>query len=108
MRGLVRNTGEVFGALTEREDQLRNLMVNTDDAFSAIASQKEALAETFAIFPTFLDESKTTMVDLQSFSNETRPLVRDLRPGEPVRGGLLHRLRQPARSLRGRGAPAGR
>src|SRR5687768_4019103 len=30
---LVRNTGVVFGALTEREDQLRNLVVNTDQVF---------------------------------------------------------------------------
>ncbi|HEX8084838.1 MAG TPA: MlaD family protein [Solirubrobacteraceae bacterium] len=80
VRGLVRNTGEVFGALTQREDQLRNLMVNTDDAFSAIASEKEALADTFAIFPTFLDESRLTMIDLESFSRQTRPLIRDLRP----------------------------
>ncbi len=80
IRGLVRNTGVVFGALTEREDQLRALMVNTDEAFSATAEQKEALAETFSIFPTFLDESRLTMVDLESFSRETRPLVRDLRP----------------------------
>ncbi len=77
---LVRNTGVVFAALTEREDQLRALMVNTDEAFSATAEQKEALAETFQIFPTFLDESRATMVDLESFSRQTRPLVRDLRP----------------------------
>ncbi len=77
---LVRNTGVVFGALTEREDQLRALMVNTDEAFSATAEQKEALAETFRIFPTFLDESRLTVVDLETFARETRPLVRDLRP----------------------------
>ncbi len=80
VRRLVNNTGVVFGALTEREDQLRRLIVNTDDVFTATASQKEALAETFAIFPTFLDESRETMVDLESFSRQTRPLVRDLRP----------------------------
>ena len=77
---LVRNTGEVFGALSESESQLRALMKNTDTAFTATASQKEALADTFAIFPTFLDESKATMADLETFSRETRPLVRDLRP----------------------------
>ena len=80
VRRLVKNTGETFGALTEREDQLRRLMVNTDETFSATAEQREALAETFAIFPTFLDESRLTMVDLESFSRQTRPLIRDLRP----------------------------
>jgi phospholipid/cholesterol/gamma-HCH transport system substrate-binding protein len=80
VRGLVRNTGVVFGALTQNEAQLRNLVVNTDRAFSATAQEREALAETFAIFPTFLDESRATMVDLESFSRQARPLVRDLRP----------------------------
>jgi phospholipid/cholesterol/gamma-HCH transport system substrate-binding protein len=77
---LVRNTGEVFAALTEREDQLRNVVTGMDDTFEATARQKEALAETVRIFPTFLDESRLTMADLESFSRETRPLVRDLRP----------------------------
>ncbi|MDQ3739663.1 MAG: MCE family protein [Actinomycetota bacterium] len=93
IRGLVRNTGVVFGALTEREDQLRALMVNMDDAFTATAEQKEALADTFAIFPTFLDESRLTMEDLESFSRQTRPLVRDLRPA-------LRDLRPTLRDLR--------
>ncbi|HEX8121882.1 MAG TPA: MlaD family protein [Solirubrobacteraceae bacterium] len=93
VRGLVRNTGVVFGALTERENQLRRLMVNTDQAFTATASEKEALAETFSIFPTFLDESKATMVDLESFSRQTRPLVRDLRPA-------LHDLRPTLHDVR--------
>ena len=93
VRRLVRNTGVVFGALNEREDQLRALFVNTDQAFSAIAEQKEALAETFQIFPTFLDESRATMVDLESFSRQTRPLVRDLRPA-------LRDLRPTLRDLR--------
>jgi phospholipid/cholesterol/gamma-HCH transport system substrate-binding protein len=77
---LVKNTGVMFGALTQREDQLRNLVVNTDQVFDATASQQDALAETFRIFPTFLDESRTTMTDLESFARQTRPLVRDLRP----------------------------
>jgi virulence factor Mce-like protein len=77
---LVKNTGVVFGALTEREDQLRNLVVNTDEVFQATASQKEALAETFRIFPTFLDESRATAHALESFSRQAHPLVRDLRP----------------------------
>ena len=77
---LIRNTGVTFGALTEREDQLRDLVVNTDEAFGALASEKEALAETFAVFPTFLDESRATVRNLESFSVQARPVVRDLRP----------------------------
>jgi len=56
VRRLVRNTGTVFEALNTRESQLRALFENVDATFTATASEKEALAETFSIFPTFLDE----------------------------------------------------
>jgi hypothetical protein len=48
--------------------------------FSATASQNEALAESFRIFPTFLRESQLTFADLRRFAVNTRPLIRDLRP----------------------------
>ncbi len=80
VRRLVRNTGVVFGALTKNEAQLRNLVVNAGDTFDATSSQQEKLAETFRIFPTFLDESKTTLARLETFSRDTDPLIRDLRP----------------------------
>ena len=77
---LVRNTGVVFGALNEREDQLSNLITNSSDVFSATSRQQDALAETFRIFPTFLDESKVTFARLEGFARDTDPLVRDLAP----------------------------
>jgi phospholipid/cholesterol/gamma-HCH transport system substrate-binding protein len=80
LRLLVRNTGVVFAALTEREDQLRNLVVNTDDVFSAIASEREAFAQVWQTFPTFLQESRLTYDRLRRFSLDTHPLVRDLIP----------------------------
>jgi virulence factor Mce-like protein len=77
---LIRNTGEVFGALSEDEGALRGLIVNADGVFDATARQQEKLAETFKIFPTFLDESKATFARLESFARDTDPLVQDLRP----------------------------
>jgi virulence factor Mce-like protein len=77
---LVRNTGEVFGALTENEAQLRNLITNSADVFDATSRQQDALAETFKVFPTFLDESRLTFARLDTFSRDTHPLIRDLRP----------------------------
>src|SRR5215218_4678186 len=76
---LVRNTGQVFGAINERRGALRELIVNSKRTFEATASRDEALAETFAIFPTFLDESKATMARLEDFSRSTHPLVNDLK-----------------------------
>jgi phospholipid/cholesterol/gamma-HCH transport system substrate-binding protein len=77
---LVRNTGQVFGALNERSGQLRSLIENSHATFSATADAQDALAETFAILPTFQDESRLTLERLERFSVNTRPLVNDLKP----------------------------
>jgi virulence factor Mce-like protein len=80
LRSVIKNTGVVFGALNERKGQLRQLVVNSDRTFSALQSEQNALADTFRIFPTFLDESKATLARLETFSTDTHPLVNDLKP----------------------------
>jgi phospholipid/cholesterol/gamma-HCH transport system substrate-binding protein len=80
LQRLVRDTGGVFEALSQDEGALHGLIVNSESVFSATASQNESLAETFRIFPTFLDESKLTMARLRTFAVNTRPLIRLLRP----------------------------
>jgi phospholipid/cholesterol/gamma-HCH transport system substrate-binding protein len=80
VRRLFRNTGVVFNALSQDQNALRGLITNGDKVFSATQQQREALKQTFATFPTFLDESKATMARLESFSTDTRPLIRNLRP----------------------------
>src|SRR3954449_2521445 len=77
---LVRNTGQVFGALNERSGQLRSLIQNSHSTFSATADAQDALAETFAILPTFQDESRLTLDRLERFSLNTRPLINELKP----------------------------
>jgi phospholipid/cholesterol/gamma-HCH transport system substrate-binding protein len=79
VRRLIKNTGVVFGAINERQGALRGLIQNSHNTFEATASRDEALAETFHIFPTFLDESRVTMARLERFARDTRPLVRDLK-----------------------------
>jgi phospholipid/cholesterol/gamma-HCH transport system substrate-binding protein len=80
LRMLVRNTGRTLGAVNERSGQLRELVANAHRTFSATADAQRALAQTFAAFPTFLDESRLTLGRLERFSRDTDPLVRDLRP----------------------------
>ena len=63
---LVRDTGVVFSALTERQGQLQQLIVNSNRLFETTAARDEELAETFRIFPTFLDESRVTTDRLTS------------------------------------------
>jgi phospholipid/cholesterol/gamma-HCH transport system substrate-binding protein len=79
VRRLIKNTGVVFGALNEREGQLGQLIQNANNTFEATASRDEALAETFRVFPTFLDESRLTLARLERFAINTRPLVNDLK-----------------------------
>ena len=70
----------MFGALTENEAQLSNLITSSKRTFDATARRNDELAETIRIFPTFLDESKATVERLETFSRDTRPLIQDLRP----------------------------
>ena len=98
----------VFEAINEREGALGQLIQNSNDVFEATASRDRELAETFAIFPTFLDESKATLARLERFANNTRPLVNDLkgpaddlgpdgaRPGRPGRPDLTAPVPRPA------------
>lgn len=80
VRLLVRNTGVVFGALNQSTTQLHNLIVNAGQVFQTTSDQQAALAETFRVFPAFLNESKATLARLQTFATNTDPLVRTLRP----------------------------
>src|SRR5919201_6908464 len=100
VRELVRGTGQVFGALNRDEGQLHNLIVNASDTFDATSRQQEALAETFRIFPTFLDESKLTFQRLERFSKDTDPLVQDLRPAARDLTPTLHDVRGLAPDLK--------
>ena len=79
-RELVKNTGVVFGALSERRGALRQLVTNANNTFEATASEQKALSETFQIFPTFLKETRTTLARLDAFSDNTDPLINDLKP----------------------------
>jgi virulence factor Mce-like protein len=80
VRGLFRDTGEVYEALTQDEAQLSNLIRNSHALFSQTSDQREALAEAFHIFPTFLEESRLTLERLEDFSRHAHPLMRDLQP----------------------------
>src|SRR3954454_715842 len=92
VRQLVRNTGVVFAALNRRRGQLRDLIVNSQRTFSATASVDDALATPFAIFPTFLDESRFTAERLERFAINTRPFVNELKPVADNLGPTVHDL----------------
>ncbi len=99
LKKLIKNTGVVFGALSENESQLRSLIVNAGGTFDQTASQQEALAESFKIFPTFIDESKATLTKLEGFAKNTDPLIQDFRPAARDLTPALHDVRLLAPDL---------
>src|ERR671910_1435557 len=80
LKGVVRDTGEVFAALTERDQELAGVITNSNNTFDALAEQERALAETFQIFPTFERETRLTLARLDALADNTRPLVQELIP----------------------------
>ena len=100
-RALIRDTGVVFDALTERKGQLRDLIVNSNRTWRAVASRDEELAETFRVLPTFLRESRITTERTTEFALDTDPLVTQLRPAARQLSPTLIDLDKLAPDLRG-------
>jgi phospholipid/cholesterol/gamma-HCH transport system substrate-binding protein len=96
----VRDTGVVFGALSERKGQLESLIRNSNQVWSAIASRDQALADTFRVFPTFLRESRATTLRTSEFARDANPLIDQLRPAARQLSPLLQELDGLAPDLR--------
>lgn len=77
---LIQSGGTVFGALGADQAALRKLITTGETTFATTAANNNALAQTFHVFPTFLNESKATMAKLQAFSLNTDPLIKELVP----------------------------
>jgi virulence factor Mce-like protein len=80
LKGLVRDTGTVFDALSARDNELAGAIQNSNTTFAALASRDKALADVIHIFPTFNEQTRLTLNRLATFANNTEPLVRDLKP----------------------------
>jgi virulence factor Mce-like protein len=97
---LVQNGGTVFAALSRDQSALRNLITTGETTFATTAANNNALADTFHVFPTFLNETKATMTRLQSFSTNTDPLLRALEPVAADLGPTLAAVRRLSPDLR--------
>jgi phospholipid/cholesterol/gamma-HCH transport system substrate-binding protein len=77
---LVRNTGTVFDALSERDGQLTSLIRNLNVVFKTTADRDDSLKAAFIALPTFQREARTTLRRLDAFAANTNPLISQLRP----------------------------
>jgi phospholipid/cholesterol/gamma-HCH transport system substrate-binding protein len=100
-RALVRDTGVVFAALSERRGQLRELVSNSNRVFETTARRNRELAGAVVALPTFLRETRTTTRRLTRFAHDTNPLVTQLRPAAVQLAPTLTGLRAIAPHLQG-------
>jgi virulence factor Mce-like protein len=97
---LLQNGGTVFAALSQNQTALRNLITSGEATFATTAANNNALAATFHVFPTFLNETKATMTRLKAFALDTDPLTEELEPVAHDLGPTLHSLRVLSPDLR--------
>jgi phospholipid/cholesterol/gamma-HCH transport system substrate-binding protein len=97
---LVQNGGTVFGALGQNQTALRNLITSAETTFATTAANNNKLAQIFQVFPTFENESKATMAQLQTFTTNTDPLIRQLVPVAQQLSPTLHSLQLLSPPLR--------
>jgi phospholipid/cholesterol/gamma-HCH transport system substrate-binding protein len=97
---LLQNGGTVFAALGDNQTALRNLITTGEEVFNTTAANDAALAQTFHVFPTFLNESKKTFVRLQSFALDADPVIRELNPAIEQLGPTLRSVQALSPDLR--------
>jgi hypothetical protein len=90
----------VFAALNRDPAVLQNLITSGETTFHTTALQQAALAQTFKDFPEFLTQIRETMAQLQTFSTNTDPLVRQLVPVADRLGPTLRSLQTLSPDLR--------
>ncbi|MGI8507579.1 MAG: MlaD family protein [Solirubrobacteraceae bacterium] len=90
---LVRDGGTVFAALNRDPAALRSLITSGETTFATSAANNNAIAATFHVFPTFLNETKFTMARLKTFALNTDPLVKALEPVAHNLGPTLESVR---------------
>ena len=100
VRQVVRNTGEVFDALSERDGQLAGLITNSNRVFATTAARDRELQATFKALPTFEKESQATLKRLSKFSANANPVVSDLRPAAKQLSPTLEELSAIAPDLK--------
>jgi phospholipid/cholesterol/gamma-HCH transport system substrate-binding protein len=100
LQGLVRDTGQVFEALSARDQELAGAITGSNATFGALASRDAALAETIRIFPTFNEETRLTLNRLAQFADDTQPLVTELKPVADDLSPTLDSIRRLSPHLR--------
>lgn len=113
LSGLIRNLGRVAGALTENEEQLKDLVTNLRIVSGSFAAEDAALSEAIAELPRALEAGRPAFANLnrafpplRAFAREAVPGVRDLSPTVVAATPFLRQLRLLARPAELQGTSA--
>jgi phospholipid/cholesterol/gamma-HCH transport system substrate-binding protein len=90
LKSVVRNTGQVFDALTEREGQLKRLIVNGQAALKPAAAASAQFADAWRELPAFERNSENGFHSLNGLAADASPLLEQLQPAERELTPLLH------------------
>src|SRR5919198_447474 len=77
---VIKNTGVVFDALTERDGQLADWITNSNQLLSTTAKRDAEIRGLFRAFPSFIDNSSSALRALAAYAENTRPLMVQLQP----------------------------
>ena len=77
---LLREGGQVFGALARSPAQLQGFVRNSNAVFAATAARNQALAAAIRAFPAFTVATRLTVDRVHRFAAEATPLINELRP----------------------------
>jgi phospholipid/cholesterol/gamma-HCH transport system substrate-binding protein len=77
---VIKNTGVVFDALTERDGQLADWIVNSNRLLTTTGRRDDEIRALFRAFPSFIDNSSSALKALAAYAENTRPLMVELQP----------------------------
>jgi ABC-type transporter Mla subunit MlaD len=77
---LLREGGQVFGALARSPAQLQGLVRNSNAVFASTAARNQALAAAIRAFPAFTIATRLTVDRVHRFAAQATPLINELRP----------------------------
>jgi ABC-type transporter Mla subunit MlaD len=99
LRGLIRDAGISFEALSSRGGELTEAIRGQKNTFEGLAAQDEALADTFEILPTFQRETRATLERMEEFRTDANPFIREMIPVARELSPTLRSVRKLAPNL---------
>lgn len=83
LQGLATDSDAIMSALSRERESVASFINQANTVGEATAARRAELEETFARFPGFLRELRSTMVELRAFSDAATPVFGDLRVAAP-------------------------